>query len=714
MFITRYNIIFKILLKTLLIVHSSAGIYYLYGTVKITEISNAQQFYNIRDDLDGNFRQTNHIDLSDYSDNQGWVPIGDNTNNFTGSYDGNGFTITGLYIDRQNDNIQGLFGFVYEADIRNVSLIDVDVTGKDFVGGLAGVNRNSKIVNCYTTGNVSGHNHVGGLIGFSYQGSSVDKCFSQTNVIGNEFVGGLIGRNSNSSTTIKYSYSQGDVKGNSKVGGLVGENFNAVISDCYSLGQVVRRAENNEQIGGFCGHNYQGKILNSYSTGSITYANAESQPINTGFCGAVNTEDNYQMEGNYWDVDSSRHSSTRGAATGKTTDDMTKQNTFSNWDFDDIWAIDERISYPYLKHQSHTHNDFNIPLRKLVPDEINLYTITFHEITATFNAGNYNENTEIKLKYTTNSSYYAVQSFPRPENLGAYYKFHFADHNDLINGVSFQLQLPAIPNNIWYRYADEHWIVIDDYRLTHNDDLPEYTFTVCLDNLLPAQRNQSGFIEFTADSGGGQTLPVELSSFTAAETADKHVKLKWTAETESNMLGYNIYRNKKPNLADAAKINFAIIPAHNNSLAIEYSFIDTNTETGKIHFYWLQANDLDLTNTLHGPIPIMTSYNEEQTEVETPPIITQIKKIYPNPSNIGVNIVFSLAETGKVNMHIYNNKGQLVKTLLDEQEYLKENRYTVFWNGKNNKGYEIGSGMYWGVMEVDDYWRGIFKVVIVK
>ena len=138
---------------------------------------------------------------------EGWQPIGDSSNPFIGKFEGNGFTISNLKIDRSGTNNVGLFGFVgQEAEITNVGLLDVNITGRIDVGGLVGINRGT-ITNSYATGSVSGAGSIGGLVGFN-NGGTITNSYATGTVLGSlKSVGGLVGLNSG---TITNSYATGD------------------------------------------------------------------------------------------------------------------------------------------------------------------------------------------------------------------------------------------------------------------------------------------------------------------------------------------------------------------------------------------------------------------------------------------------------------------------------------------------------------------------
>ena len=111
------------------------------------------------DEWDKHYIQTANIDAfstSSLNDSSGFSPIGNNSTKFTGSYDGDGYTINGLTIDRESTNYIGLFGYTNGATIQDLGVTNVNIKGKHYVGALVGSNEGSTISNCYSTGSVTG------------------------------------------------------------------------------------------------------------------------------------------------------------------------------------------------------------------------------------------------------------------------------------------------------------------------------------------------------------------------------------------------------------------------------------------------------------------------------------------------------------------------------------------------------------------------------
>ncbi|OQX97143.1 MAG: hypothetical protein B6I24_09795 [Bacteroidetes bacterium 4572_128] len=241
------------------------------------EIANLNNLYwlsqNNDNAWDKHYIQTADIDATDtenWDNGAGFTLIGlSSSNSFSGTYNGDDHIISNLFIYRPELNYVGLFGYIYshEVAIKNIALTDVNITGKDHVGGLVGRN-DGEISNSYSAGNITGKDHVGGLIGTnngdiinSYSTASVGDGDNNSS-----YVGGLVGSNYTYGE-ISNSYSIGNVIGESRVGGLSGNNHGK-ISNSYSTGNVNA---NGESIAGLVGKNsYSGEISNSYSTGNVT------------------------------------------------------------------------------------------------------------------------------------------------------------------------------------------------------------------------------------------------------------------------------------------------------------------------------------------------------------------------------------------------------------------------------------------------------------
>jgi len=259
------------------------------------------QIYTIDDlctmklNMAGSYQLMNDIDFnneSDYSNvriktelttEAGWMPVGGSTVAFTGTFNGNGYTIKNLHINRSSGDYVGLFGN-NKGTIRQIGLENASVTGRNYTGGLIGYNYGGGIIEtCYATSNVSGASYVGGLAGYNgYSDVIIRNCYATGNVTATgSRVGGLVGYNYYYALVEK-SYAVCNVSGTSSVGGLVGENSNvnnyyATIRNCYAGGNITGTGSN---IGVVVGYQ-AGVFTNNYrldtATGDGSYGTAATQ-----------------------------------------------------------------------------------------------------------------------------------------------------------------------------------------------------------------------------------------------------------------------------------------------------------------------------------------------------------------------------------------------------------------------------------------------------
>ena len=218
---------------------------------------------------------------------------------FDAVFDGNGHTVSNLFIDRGTEDHVGLFGYTnYFSVLRNVGLVSANITGNDEVGALAGGSLGT-IITSYATGQVSGIT-VGGLVGVNFSESVISASYATATVTGYQ-AGGLTGEHTG---TIIASYATGSVTGDRFIGGLVGVTA--------------------------------GTITASYATGSV----------NGGFGGGLAGDNFYPdlVTASYWDTETSGQAADisgtgqREAGTGKTTAELQTptgyEDIYADWDVD--------------------------------------------------------------------------------------------------------------------------------------------------------------------------------------------------------------------------------------------------------------------------------------------------------------------------------------------------------------------------------------------
>ncbi len=205
-----------------------------------------------------------------------------------------------------------------------------------------------------------------------------------------------------------------------------------------------------------------------------------------------------------------------------------------------------------------------------------------------------------------------------------------------------------------------------------------------------------------------QTLPVELSSFTYTLNPQNLVTLHWITQTETNVLGYYIYRGKSEEASEAVLVS-DMIAATNTSTLQSYIFVDSELQEQGTYYYWLQNLDMDGSNAFHGPVRV--EYNFTDPGTPNQPLVTALNRVYPNPFNPTTFINYSLSENSPVQFKIYNNRGQLVRTITNAPTTAGNHR--VDWNGTDENGSACSTGLYLIRMEAgkESFTR---KVVLVK
>ncbi len=380
--------------------------------------------------LNKHFKQMDDIDLSEY---ENWEPIGYGStrtqNLFSGTYDGNGYEIRNLNIDRkisERGYEVGLFNQITEeAILKNISLVNVNIFGGSYTGGLVG-----------------------------YNNGIIEQCFVEGNIEGNDYVGGIAGMN------FGWDWWGGD----------------GIIKNSYSIVNI----EGEQWLGGIAGFSYSGKIINCYTLNDKELSGTTTSGITNSFINSNLLEDT-SMQNNYL----------------KTTREMMEKTTFNNWDFENIWDIDEGKSFPYLKTQRNIPN-YLYPEYKLaitnhpsdisnkiiesekyyLGDKVLLNTFDGYVVNNVFNE---DTNEIIKLEKTKEHKYY----FNMPNsntNISVELIKLFAGGNGT-KEKPYLIESPKNLNNVRFFLNEDNVF----YKQIANIDLSEY------ENWLPIGNNQNRF-----------------------------------------------------------------------------------------------------------------------------------------------------------------------------------------------------------------------------
>ena len=186
-----------------------------------------------------------------------------------------------------------------------------------------------------------------------------------------------------------------------------------------------------------------------------------------------------------------------------------------------------------------------------------------------------------------------------------------------------------------------------------------------------------------------EPLPVQLSSFTAAISADNYVNLTWVTQTETGVQGFYVLRNSNEELATATTVS-ELIQATNTSQQQTYIFTDAELQEDGTYYYWLQNSDLDGTVDFHGPISI--AYAIVGGGIPSIPLVTSLAPAYPNPFNPSTTLSYSLAEPAPVVIDIYNQRGQIVRSY--HKEHSAPGQFSLAFDGRDRNGVPLSSGVY--------------------
>ena len=238
-----------------------------YTVTSAEGLKNIAKLVNEEWKLGINITLTADIDLKGID----WTPIGKDDNKaYTGTFDGNGKTITGLTVTG-SDQYAGLFGYIGSGGtVKNVVLEGVQIESDNssgYAGGVAGDSWGT-IENCSVSGSVSGTTFAGGVVG-SQRGGSITGCNSSATVKGVIFAGGIAGE-TNSGASLTGCYATRDVTvendgtNNSHAGGVVGYNGGGTLTACYATGSVTGSGSGTIYVGGVTGSNNFGILTACY------------------------------------------------------------------------------------------------------------------------------------------------------------------------------------------------------------------------------------------------------------------------------------------------------------------------------------------------------------------------------------------------------------------------------------------------------------------
>jgi hypothetical protein len=187
-------------------------------------------------------------------------------------------------------------------------------------------------------------------------------------------------------------------------------------------------------------------------------------------------------------------------------------------------------------------------------------------------------------------------------------------------------------------------------------------------------------------------VPVSLSSFTAVGH-DGRIEIQWICQTEINALSYHLYRSEDD--GDHYQL-IATVEAHGNSeIPQEYRYSDKDVQAGRSYCYRLADEDYQGNVEFHQPVSASVASNA------VIPKSYSLRQNYPNPFNASTMINYQIPKSGFVSLTIYDVLGRTSRELISAHQQAGD--YKIQWDGKDSKGRELKSGVYFCVLEAGSF-----------
>lgn len=342
------------------------------------QISTEAQLRSIANNLSGSYILTQNIELT-----SPWSTIGNSSNAFSGTLDGNGYTISNITLNTTKD-FKGLFGYVVDATIKNLTLSgDITVyastgTPYNYIGGFCGGAKNSTFLNCTNNVNVNGNKNVGGICGRAF-GCTFTNCENNGTIIADESAGGICGRavacnisivrnyaavsaltsaggicgvinqatSYTAQTVLSKSFNVGSITvSTSRAGGIVGfaqaSTGSVRINDCFNSGNISSDSAS-AYLGGISGDISQGSTNNvifscCYNVGKIS---------TNSYSGGISGGEHLQYANCYYLDNSSLPICVGKDNTSLSKDNMLLEQTYSGFDFSSVWTLSTTGDFKY-------------------------------------------------------------------------------------------------------------------------------------------------------------------------------------------------------------------------------------------------------------------------------------------------------------------------------------------------------------------------------
>jgi hypothetical protein len=702
------------------------------------------------------FIQTSDIDASEtvnWNYGEGFSPIGNAANRFTGSYDGQDYIIHSLYIYRPFNYNIGLFGYLNNAMITNINTMDADVWGAMLVGAVSGYCSNTLITNCSSSGAVNGGGRLGGIIG-ECQSSSLQNCFSSIvndyNVVNH--VGGIVGYASDSSIT--QCSSDATLENANTVGGIVGESIDSFTCFCNFTGYIIGICT----VGGIAGSNNNSTISNCTNSGTLT-TNPSNQIQSKGLGGIVGTNrGNIYNCSNYGEINGFAWV---GGIVGYMADDSNVRDCTSTGNVNgSASGVGGIIGYC---REDNTDNSFYNYEQVLINGEHSLSIGALDNDMYQDWVDNGYEDLDINDYLLEEQYRYILNSFDDLKYLIAFNRrrFRLANDIDLVNAPEFHIPsfrgtfdgngytISNLNFTQSWLYGGGFFGLVSNSTITNltisNVNLSGHQFTggLCgyLTNSTISNCSSTGSVTASSQAGGLIGVGVDSSVYNsysrvdmvgpglnlvggfAGNLSESYIEKCYSTgslpENASNggLVGYFYSGGNDESIVsncfwDVESSGVSISAGGTGLTTLEMQTLSNYTDAG---WDFSETGNWAIDGVTNDGYPFLVYEsivdNDDEIASEQSSIATLIGN-YPNPFNPETTIKFSISKNSNVDLSIYNIKGQRVRTLANQQYPVGE--HSLVWNGDDDPGRSVGSGVYFYKLSVDGQVVSIKKCVLMK
>ena len=206
--------------------------------------------------------------------------------------------------------------------------------------------------------------------------------------------------------------------------------------------------------------------------------------------------------------------------------------------------------------------------------------------------------------------------------------------------------------------------------------------------------------DLSVDFSATWDVPVaaELASFASQITVDDNVLLQWGVASQSNNLGWEIFRSTDNRVF--AKVSDLIVGEGNSDEFSSYSYTDGNLPITDVLYYYLNQIDLDGTTSRSQVIEVL--FSPTAVSQQALPLVNSLKQNYPNPFNPETTISYDLSGESVVTLTIYDISGQVIRTMVNNQA-MSAGQYKSVWDGRDESGIKVASGVYFYQLHTGDF-----------